>query len=79
MITVEDRTSWPSIHSIWQHHNGNHYEVILFTNLETDRQDDYPTTIVYRNTRNHKIYSRRLIDWDRSMTKVVDNDEDFTQ
>jgi hypothetical protein len=65
---LEDRTTWPPLFSIWRHHNGNHYEVVMFTNVESDRQDKYPTTIVYRNVRNLNDYSRPLIDWDRSMT-----------
>lgn len=70
MIDLDDHMSWPRIGSIWNHRNGSTYAVDCFTNIETDRQDRYPTTIVYRNTNNGKCYSRPLIDWERSMTLV---------
>lgn len=70
MINLENHMTWPRIGSVWQHHNGNHYSVILFTNVETDKQDTYPTTIVYRNISNLKYYSRKLMDWNRSMLLI---------
>lgn len=72
MIKLENHMTWPRIDSCWEHTNGNRYFVVMFTNIETDRQDKYPTTIVYRNALNGKIYSRPLMDWDRSMLKVRD-------
>jgi len=51
------------------------YMVILLTNLEPERQDEYPTTVVYQNILNGNCYSRRLIDWERSMTRMTDNDQ----
>lgn len=69
---LSNHMSWPRIGSVWNHHNGNNYTVVMFTNIETNRQDKYPTTIVYRNTANGKFYSRKLIDWHRSMVKVHD-------
>ncbi|WP_315729914.1 hypothetical protein [Bradyrhizobium sp. SZCCHNRI2010] len=68
MIKLEDRRTWPTIGSLWTHTNGNLYQVVEFTNIETDRQDRYPTTIIYRNFKNAKLYSRPLVDWERSMT-----------
>lgn len=70
MIELENYMTWPKVGSIWEHINGNRYQVIMFTNIETDGQDRYPTTIIYRNIQNHKDYSRKLIDWDRSMFLV---------
>ncbi|WP_316207514.1 hypothetical protein [Bradyrhizobium sp. SZCCHNR3118] len=67
-IKLEDPNTWPQIGSIWAHRNGNQYVVMMFTNVETERQDRYPTTIVYRNFGNGKSYSRSLVDWERSMT-----------
>jgi hypothetical protein len=49
--------------TLWRHHNGNTYRVLFLTNIETERQDKYPTTVVYQNTINNKRYSRRLVDW----------------
>lgn len=70
-IDLNDRKTWPRLYSVWTHFlNGNRYQVILFTNVEPERQDKYPTTIVYRNTSSDNVYSRRLDDWDRSMTAV---------
>jgi len=73
MIKLNDHMSWPRVGSIWEHHNGNRYEVMMFTNIETERQERYPTTIVYRNAGNQKLYSRHLMDWDRSMLWVSNN------
>lgn len=69
-ISLTYRDSWPRIGSVWRHHNGNEYAVEMFTNIETDRQSTYPTTIVYRNLSNGAVYSRALMDWERSMTLV---------
>lgn len=69
-IMLEDILTWPRLETIWQHTNGNRYSVIAFANIETDRQDSYPTTIIYRNINNDKLYCRRLIDWERSMIAV---------
>lgn len=70
MITLDNHMTWPRVGSVWEHHNGNRYEVLDYTNIETDRQDKYPTTIIYRNVRNLKKYSRPLLDWERSMIVV---------
>jgi hypothetical protein len=67
-IKIEDPATWPYLGSTWRHHNGNRYVVVLYTNVETDRQGQYPTTVVYRNIINGKHYSRKLVDWEGSMT-----------
>lgn len=59
-------------HSIWRHTNGNTYEVLMHTNIETKDPVRYPTTVVYRNTKNNAMYSRPISDWHRSMTLVYD-------
>jgi hypothetical protein len=76
MIKLEDRMSWPRVGSVWEHTNGNRYQVIMFTNIETDKQETYPTTIIYRNTLNSKHYSRKLMDWDRSMLFINEGIEE---
>lgn len=58
---------FPELRSVWQHNNGNHYIVEEISNRETVRQDKYPTTVIYRNVKNGNLYSRRLVDWHRSM------------
>jgi len=70
MIDLNNMDTWPEARSLWQHHNGNVYRVICYTNIETTKQDTYPTTIVYENVNNFKLYSRKLIDWERSMKLV---------
>ncbi|WP_316196704.1 hypothetical protein [Bradyrhizobium sp. SZCCHNS3053] len=67
-IKLEESRTWPARGSVWEHRNGNRYEVMFYTNVETTNQTRYPTTIVYRNTRNTNLYSRPLADWERSMT-----------
>lgn len=61
----------PRIGSVWKHRNGNVYSVVLYTNVETGREDKYPHTIVYRNVHNGKHYSRKLSGWHRSMSLHV--------
>lgn len=67
MIVLEDARTWPEINTLWEHRNGNQYTVLDFTNIESENQSHYPTTIIYRNVQNGKRYSRPLMDWDRSM------------
>jgi hypothetical protein len=71
-IKLDDQSTWPLPGSIWRHRNGNSYRVNHFTNVEQDRQDEYPTMIDYSNVHNRKRYSRKLIDWDRSMKPEMD-------
>lgn len=54
----------------WQHNNGTLYEVLFLTNRDTERPEQYPVTVVYRNVHNSKLWSRPLADWHRSFTKV---------
>lgn len=67
MIKLEDHMTWPRIGSTWSHTNGNGYMVHDYANIETERQDKYPTTIIYRNISNNRLYCRKLVDWERSM------------
>lgn len=63
----------PTPFSRWQHRNGNKYVVRFLTNIESDRQDKYPTTVVYENFENGKLYSRKLVDWTSdSFTRIYD-------
>lgn len=71
-INLADRSTWPKIGSTWEHRNGNIYRVMMFTNRANERQDEYPTTITYMNVDNQELYSRRLDDWERSMTWLGD-------
>lgn len=71
-VNLANQRTWPKIGSLWGHRNGNLYRVIMYTNRQPDRQDDYPTTIVYVNLNNQEPYSRKLTDWHRSMTWIKD-------
>jgi hypothetical protein len=68
-IDVTD-TPRPEVGSLWRHKNGNLYVVEDITNQESERQGEYPTTVVYRNVLNGKPYSRALWRWPLSMTPV---------
>jgi len=63
---------FPAIGSLWRHKNGNLYRVTDITNVETARQDEYPTSVIYRNVNNGKAYSRKLVRWHGWMTLVED-------
>jgi hypothetical protein len=63
---------YPAIkpYSVWRHTNGGEYVVIGFTNSETTQPEKYPAMVVYASMANKNIWSRRIIDWHRSMTFV---------
>jgi hypothetical protein len=52
--------------SVWKHHNGNVYKVILVANHASDRPK-YPLIVVYAGA-NGNVWARPLSDWHRSMT-----------
>jgi hypothetical protein len=66
------KTQIPAHKSLWKHKNGNIYEVLMITNLESERPE-YPITVVYCNARNFKVWSRPLSEWHRSMTRIEEN------
>lgn len=53
----------PTSNTVWRHRNGNIYLVLFQTNVETGRQDEYPTTVVYENVVTGVRYSRPLTRW----------------
>jgi hypothetical protein len=61
----------PAIGSLWRHHNGNEYTVVMITNLKSERLDEYPITVVYVGG-NGNIWSRPLHRWHSSMTLVTE-------
>jgi len=69
-IDLTDQMTWPNLETQWRHRNGNVYKVLFYTNIEPGRQTEYPTTVVYENVANGNRYSRRLVDWHRSMTPL---------
>ncbi len=54
----------PSTGQLWLHRNGNEYVVLMVTNLPDE--EHYPKTVVYQNTQNKTLWSRRADDWHRS-------------
>ncbi|MBB5276292.1 hypothetical protein HNR26_002344 [Rhizobium rosettiformans] len=61
-----------AVGQVWQHKNGNCYEIYDFTNLEAGRQDEYPTTVSYRNIHTGAPYSRKVSRWAGSFTRRED-------
>lgn len=53
--------------SQWTHKNGNKYIVLGEANLDSERQEEYPTTVIYRGE-NGKVWSRAYTRWHPSMT-----------
>lgn len=56
-----------------RHKNGNVYRVLMLTNTKTERPEQYPVTVIYRNIENGTVWSRPLDDMDRSF--VIANDD----
>ena len=60
----------PAPNSIWQHKNGDQYQVILIANEHTERPNEYPITVVYRRLKDDKVWSRTLSRWHGSFTLI---------
>ncbi len=58
-----DRDGFPFTGSTWRHANGVVYVVLMMTNVEPERQDEYPTTVVYQSGKTGKRYSVSLAVW----------------
>ena len=58
--------------SLWQHQNGNKYEVIAVANEYADgvKQKVFPITVVYRGIHDGKIWARAITYFNRVMTAV---------
>ncbi|MFY2597027.1 hypothetical protein ACOTHJ_13685 [Achromobacter xylosoxidans] len=61
--------SEPPVGSTWRHKNGNRYTVFAILNKDSDRQDEYPTSVAYVGD-NGKTWVRPLHRWHSSMTLV---------
>lgn len=64
-----------AVGQVWEHKNGNIYEIYDFTNLEAGRQDEYPTTVSYRNIHTEAPYSRPVSRWAGSFKRREDLEE----
>ena len=57
-----DANGFPVVGSRWRHHSGRVYVILMMTNIEPGRQEDFPTTVVYQGPQGHR-YSRPLVDF----------------
>lgn len=55
---------------IWKHHNDLQYRVIGIANKED--KPPYPADVVYENTKNGNLYTKRLSLWHSKMTFICD-------
>lgn len=52
----------------YKHYNGNEYEIVIVTNLDSQRPE-YPPTVVYKGD-NGKVWSKTLVDFNAKMERV---------
>lgn len=58
--------------SVWLHEkSGNHYQVILTSNMLSESHDEYPPMVTYRRLSDLSIWSRPIARWHSSMTFVA--------
>lgn len=55
--------------SVWRHKNGNLYTIMFLTNVDSERQEEHPMTVVYSGP-NGKLWSRPVSRWLSSFTRV---------
>lgn len=60
----------PKKHSLWRHKNGRFYVVIGVSNLDANRQEEYPTTVFYERLTTGSLCSRFLWRWHGSFTEI---------
>ena len=53
-----DADGFPMAGSIWRHHSGRLYVILMVTNIESNDQTKFPTTVVYQGHENGKRWSR---------------------
>lgn len=69
---TKDKVQEPdvTVGSVWEHRNGNRYQVIqVANNCFAHFSQHYPVTVVYKGM-DGKVWSRPLSDWHQSMTLV---------
>lgn len=57
----------PQKGSVWRHHSGRLYRVLMLTNVAGEGEEPYPVTVVYEGT-NGNVWSGKASDWHRRMT-----------
>lgn len=60
----------PKVGSIWDHKNGSTYTVLMIYNRKSDRQDEYPVTVIYERLSDGTVWSRPLSRWYGSFTEI---------
>lgn len=55
--------------NVYQHVNGNIYEVIAIAN-ELSTRPEYPPTVVYKSTSNNRVWAKPLSNFIRKMTRI---------
>lgn len=68
--TVTATPDIPAISSLWRHKKGDVYMVYDVTNEGTDKPDEFPVTISYRNIDTGRKFSRALWRWHGSFTPL---------
>jgi hypothetical protein len=71
---MEASHSAPEIGSLWRHYNGQVYQVVRITNLQS-KKPEYPETVVYFNVLQDTWWSRPVSEWHRSFSRVDNNTE----
>ncbi|UPT52992.1 hypothetical protein [Hafnia phage yong3] len=58
----------PNIWSMWQHHNGNVYRVLMLANVDSNHPC-YQVTVIYEDS-NGKVWAKTLDNFMENMTEV---------
>ena len=61
----------PRIGSRWLHTNGSYYIVLMLTNVDSTRLEEYPVTVVYQREHDLSLWSKPLLTWATSRTEVA--------
>ena len=67
--SINGRMKLPIEESLWKHHNGNLYRVIMVVNGASEKHQKYPLGVVYKGE-NARVWHRPLHLWYQSMTEV---------
>jgi hypothetical protein len=69
ILAIPLQSRGPAGGTRWQHGNGNQYTVLLVSNEDSTRPEEYPPTVVYQGD-DGKIWSRPVSRWYGSMTAL---------
>ena len=64
------RDEWPMPRSIWKHHSGRRYKVVMLANMDTTQPDRYPVHVVYVGVANGKAWTKTLTNFYKTMEPV---------